>query len=257
MPQILERRVNGLEAVMADLAQAIVQTERQIERTERRVDQTSREMAVFKDEMAVFRDRIDMHSGNLVTYGERLDAHGANLDMYGARLDAAVARIERSIADAAKDTTKMRREWGELSRRLGTMAEDLVAPSIPRIVRTVLGCPEKSIESIAVRVKRRSSIDHSHMREFDVAVACGEYLLVNETKTRLTPEHVSEFAALLPRVREYFPEYAEKRVIGALASLYVDESLVRHGERQGLIILGFGEDLMDVLNSEGFVPQAF
>jgi hypothetical protein len=59
-------------------------------------------------------------------------------------------------------------------------------------------------------------------------------------------------------VREYnSPEHSGKRVIDALASLYVDASLVRHRERQGLIILGFGEDLMDVLNTPGFVPREF
>jgi hypothetical protein len=32
---------------------------------------------------------------------------------------------------------------------------------------------------------------------------------------------------------------------------------VRRGEAMGLIVLGFGEDVMDVLNSPGFVPRIF
>jgi len=32
---------------------------------------------------------------------------------------------------------------------------------------------------------------------------------------------------------------------------------VLRGERRGLIILGFGEDVMDVLNTPGFVPREF
>jgi len=37
----------------------------------------------------------------------------------------------------------------------------------------------------------------------------------------------------------------------------VDESVVRYGEKQGLIVLGFEEDVMEVLNSPGFAPRAF
>jgi hypothetical protein len=37
--------------------------------------------------------------------------------------------------------------------------------------------------------------------------------------------------------------------------LYVDQSLVLRGERLGLVVLGFGDDVMQVLNSPGFIPQ--
>ena len=55
----------------------------------------------------------------------------------------------------------------------------------------------------------------------------------------------------------FFPEFRGRKIIGALASLYVDGSLVRAAEKQGLVVLGFGEDVMDVLNAPGFVPKTF
>jgi hypothetical protein len=90
-----------------------------------------------------------------------------------------------------------------------------------------------------------------------VVAACGEYVLINETKSRLDPQIVRDFADHLSEAREFFPEYAGQEFIGAIASLYVDESLVRQGEKLGLIVLGFGEGVMDVLNSPGFIPKAF
>lgn len=153
--------------------------------------------------------------------------------------------------------TEMRKAWGELSNRLGTMAEDLVAPSIPRILRTVLGCPENEIQMSAVRMRRQSSTNPARRREFDVIASCGNYFLINETKSRLAPQDVTDFVATLSAVREFFPEVAEKQIVGAIASLYVDESLVRFGERSGLIVLGFGQDVMDVLNAPGFSPRFF
>ena len=137
------------------------------------------------------------------------------------------------------------------------MAEDLVAPSILRILRTVLGCPDDTIEQTAVRMRRRSSLDPKIRREFDVFASCGDYFLINETKSRLSPQDVTDFVETLTSVREFFPEVAEKQIVGAIASLYVDESPARFAERSGLIVLGFGEDVMDVLNSFGFFPRFF
>ncbi|RLT37294.1 MAG: hypothetical protein DWI57_13840 [Chloroflexi bacterium] len=165
-----------------------------------------------------------------------------------------MAEFKREMADFK---IEMRKAWGELSNRLGTMAEDLVAPSVPRILRTVLGCPGDAIEQTAVRMRRRSSVDPAISREFDVIASCGDYFLINETKSRLSPQDVTDFGEALASVRQFFPEVADKRIVGAIASLYVDESLVRFGERNGLIVLGFGQDVMDVLNSPGFSPRFF
>jgi len=164
---------------------------------------------------------------------------------------------EASAREMAAFKKEMRREWGELSKRLGTMAEDLVAPSVPRILRPVVGCPEDRIDSLAVRVRRRSQTDPGRSQEFDVVAECGDYVLINETKSRLAPEDVGDFVMQLEGARDFFPAFAGKRIIGAIASLYVDESLARHAERQGIIVLGFGEDVMEVMNGPGFAPREF
>ncbi|MBI4772098.1 MAG: hypothetical protein HY784_17200 [Chloroflexi bacterium] len=58
-------------------------------------------------------------------------------------------------------------------------------------------------------------------------------------------------------MRPYFPLHAHRKIIGAIASLYVDRSLAQYGERAGLIVPGMGEELLDVLNSPGFIPREF
>lgn len=189
------------------------------ERTQRTVDQTSREMREFKAEMRAWRE------------------------------DSAVEMREFKAEN--------NKRWGELANKLGTLAEDLVAPSVPRILRTVVHCPDDQVEFMAVRVRRLHPADRGRSQEFDVMAVCGEFLLFNETRTRLTPASVDEFVDTLSRAREFFPEYGDKKIIGAVASLYVDESLVRYAEKQGLLALGLGEDLMDVLNAPGFTPREF
>jgi hypothetical protein len=244
---VLERRVDRLEHAMADLARSTV-------RLQDEMRAFKDEMSAFKDEMRAFKDEMSAFKDEMRAFKDEMSAFK---DEMRADRDEMRADTEAYKAESRREIREMRRQWGELSKRLGTMAEDLVAPSVGRIVRTVIGCPEDRIESVAVRVYRRSSIDPGRSQEFDVVAVCGGHVLVNETKTRLIPRDVDDFVARLSTAREYLPEAAERRVIGAIASLYVDPSLVRRAEKHGLIVLGFGEDVMDVLNSPGFVPREF
>ena len=81
---------------------------------------------------------------------------------------------------------------------------------------------------------------------------------LNETKSSLRTEDLRIFAEeTLPTARNYFAEYSSHKILGAIGTLYLDDSMRRYGERLGLIMLGFGEDVMDVLNSPGFEPKEF
>jgi hypothetical protein len=172
------------------------------------------------------------------------------------------SRESRAETRASKEEMRaskkeMDKKWGELARKMGTMAEDLVAPNIPRILQDVMGCSEDQMEMMAVRVRRHHPVERGRSQEFDVVAVCGKYVLINETKSSLAVEAVQEFVALLTGAREFFPEYAGKKFVGAIASLYVDESVVHFGQKQGVLVLGMGNDLMDVLNEPGFKPAEF
>ena len=61
------------------------------------------------------------------------------------------------------------------------------------------------------------------------------------------------------RVMAEIGDPLDQIVMDLLARRYIadDEGLVRQGERLGVIVLGIGEEVMDVLNSPGFAPKAF
>jgi hypothetical protein len=110
---------------------------------------------------------------------------------------------------------------------------------------------------VAVRFRRRHPEDRGRSQEFDVVAACGEYMLINETKSSLDTKDIDDFVELMSQARDFFPEYADRRFIGAIASLYVDESVVGYGQKRGLLVLGLSEDLIDVLNDPDFEPEEF
>jgi hypothetical protein len=183
------------------------------------VNRLSREMREFKEEMREFKEEMSEFKEEMRVFKD----------------------------ETQEENRRMNRRWGELANKMGTLAEDLVAPSIPRIMSEIVGCPEGERAFLTVRSSRR--LPNGESREFDVIAGCGDLLLINETKTRLGPRDVSEFIQALERAHEYLPEYADRKIVGALASFYVDPSVVTYGERAGLIMLGMADDVMTLLST--------
>lgn len=201
-------------------------------------------------------------------YEATVEARVTNLEDLMTELLHTVERVDLQVertscemaefkAEMRRSSAEMNKRWGELANKMGTLAEDLVAPSIPRILRLVVGCPDDQIDALAVRVRRRHQTDRQRTQEFDVVAVCGEYALINETKSSLYARDMDDFVKVLSDARGFFPEYAEKKIIGAIASLYVDESVVRYAQKQGLLVLGMSEEMMGLLNEPGFEPRLF
>ena len=253
----IEDRVNHLDELMAQLLKTVDQTSREMrefkeemrefkEESRQSRERSEQEMRDFKEEMRLAHERAEERSKRETQEfrEEMRESH----KQFREEMRESHEQFRGEMRETKRDLNK---KWGELSNKLGTMAEDLVAPGVPNILKQVTGCTQ--IKYSAVRVRK----SEPRTQEFDVVAVCEEWVLINETKSRLRHKHLDDFVELMQEIREFFPEFAGKKFIGAIASLYVDESLVRYGEKLGLVVLGFGEELMDVLNSPGFVPRMF
>jgi len=264
----IEDRVNHLDELMAQLLKTVDQTSREMrefkeemrefkEESRQSRERSEQEMRDFKEEMRLAHERAEerskretqefreeMRESHKQFREEMRESH----KQFREEMRESHEQFRGEMRETKRDLNK---KWGELSNKLGTMAEDLVAPGVPNILKQVTGCTQ--IKYSAVRVRK----SEPRTQEFDVVAVCEEWVLINETKSRLRHKHLDDFVELMQEIREFFPEFAGKKFIGAIASLYVDESLVRYGEKLGLVVLGFGEELMDVLNSPGFVPRMF
>ena len=92
-------------------------------------------------------------------------------------------------------------------------------------------------------------------KEYDAIAVAGGYVYVDETKSTLDSEDVKDFIEDIQGFREFFPEYEGKRIIGILASLYVDEGALKYAEKSGFLVLAVGDALMEVKNTKGFKPK--
>ncbi len=171
-----------------------------------------------------------------------------NLQM---RNEIDIKNLKDEMSDFKEEMRKQNKEmnirWGELANKMGTLVEDLVAPSLPRIVRE-----EYDIEITDLTVRRTIKLPDGKRNEYDAIAVAGEYLFLNSTKSTLRHKDIEAFKDEIKGFRVILPEYGDKRIIGLLAGLYVDEGFIGQAEKQGFFVLGVGEHLMDIKNSKGF-----
>jgi hypothetical protein len=166
-------------------------------------------------------------------------------------VNAGLLRLERNMDRLEQNSERDRREhnkrWGELANKMGTVVEDIVAPSLRRIVLDDLDFGE--VEFFAPRVEKRHPVT-GQAREFDVVAAGAKAVLLNETKSTPTLDRVEAFVEFVKSGQffEYFPEYRGRVLKPVFSSLSIPESLVAYLTRQGVYAVAMGDEVMQVLN---------
>jgi len=144
----------------------------------------------------------------------------------------------------------MNRRWGELADKMGTMVGDLVAPSLPRIVEETFG---QEVIRLSERNKRK--LPDGRVKEYDALAVTADLVCVNSTKSTLRSSDVDRFVEELAEFRTFFPEYRDYPLIGILASLAVEKSVLNYAEKTGFLVLAVGDQVMEVKNRPGFEPR--
>jgi len=170
------------------------------------------------------------------------------------RTEAEIREFKDEMRTFKEENRQQRREmnitWGEMARKLGTITEDLVAPSIPSIINEMFG-----LDVVFLGIRMKKKLQDGRIKEYDAIAVAGEYVYVDETKSTLDSEDVKDFIEDIQGFREIFPEYEGKKIIGVLSSLYVDESVIKYAEKAGFLVFAVGEALMEVKNTKGFKPK--
>ena len=151
---------------------------------------------------------------------------------------------------AARDRKAMNKRWGELANKMGTVVEDIVAPSVRRLAREVFDCGD--LQYFSPRVSLKRSDDRSREREFDALYVGTRAVLLNETKSSPRSSDARAFAEFL-RSNEfalYFPQYRELPIVPAFSSLSIPADMVTYLTRRGIYALAMGDEAMQVLNLE-------
>jgi len=125
------------------------------------------------------------------------------------RTESELREFKDEMRAFKEENRQQRREmninWGEMARKLGTITEDLVAPSIPRIINEMFG-----LDVVFLGIRMKKKLQDGRIKEYDAIAVAGEYVYVDETKSTLDSEDVKDFIEDIQGFREFFPEKGKK-----------------------------------------------
>ena len=75
-----------------------------------------------------------------------------------------------------------------------------------------------------------------------------------EAKTTLGVDDVKEHLERLEKFKSFFPEYADRKVIGAVAGIVIDEGSDKFAYKKGLFVIEQSGDTVKITNDDEFSP---
>jgi len=214
METLLKERVINLEQMMADL----------IESFKERDKEWDRKMA---EERAEAREEWDRKMKESREEWDR--------DLKKDRKE-----WERKLAEDRKEWNK---KWGEVARKMGTIAEDIIAPGTESAVMKKFNT--KVIDLSVRRKKKRGDL----REEFDVIADTedGKVFMI-EVRSNPKSKDIDEVKEKFERFKKLFVEYDGKEIIPVYASLYINDSIIRYATKQGVYVIGMKGEFIEFLN---------
>jgi len=164
------------------------------------------------------------------------------------KTDEQIEKTSREIDRVTKEVSRVTRELESVKAKWGRFVEFVLAPGIPKAFQAI-GIP---INRISQRVKAHSP-EHGEI-EIDILGVNHEYVLIVETKSTLSIDDINEVLEDLAKFKAFFPEYQDKKIIGAVAGIEITGKADRYAYQKGLYVLGESDDNVVIKNDAKFRP---
>ena len=221
-------------------ARRMQETDRQMQETDRRQQETDRQMQET--------DRRQQETARQMQETDRRQQETARqmqeTDRQLQETDQLLTRQER----AAKQ--RMDKLEGLFNGQWGKLMESLVEGDLVGLLQ------QRGIVVQHTVTNPRQNYGERRW-EFDLVAINGEEVVVVEVKTTLRVPDVDRFIRRLNEFSELMPEYAERRIYGAVAYLKAHQESEVRAERLGLFVIRAIGSSASITNREGFTPRTF
>ena len=157
--------------------------------------------------------------------------------------DAKFKETDAKFEKTAKKIDALTGKWSKF-------VEGLVVPAVVKMFA------ERGIEVIGIsqRVKRSKNGEGI---EIDLLAINGEYVILIEAKSTLGVDDIKEHIERLGKFAAFFPEYKDRKVIGAVAGIDIDEGADKFAYRNGLFVIAQSGEAVKILNDRKFTPKVW
>ncbi|MGK5092636.1 DUF3782 domain-containing protein [Deltaproteobacteria bacterium TL4] len=246
-----------LKELVASLAIAQKETDRQLKETDQQLKETSREMKEKTAETDRQLKETDRELKEKTAETDRqLKETSRELKEKTAETDRQLKETDRQLNEKFAKTDRLVKELskniGGLNNKFGSFTEGMAFPSISKIMTERFG-----MDTFLTRLRKRK--EGKNMEVDAVAYTNGTVneLYVIEIKSRLEQRDLDQTLEILKNFRMFFPEFSDKTIRGMV--VYVDtESSVREDVLQsGLYLASIHDEVFSLETPANFTPKTF
>jgi hypothetical protein len=170
---------------------------------------------------------------------ERSAKHQEEADQEMKKLRKTQEETDRLVKETQKAVKETQKSIGGLSGAVGTMAENLLTPSL-LIKFKKLGF---TFEKLSPHQKIYNA-DNTIYAEIDAFLENGDYAMAVETKLTCKREDIDYHLKRMEKIRKHADSHNDKRhYFGAIASPVIDEDTERYALKLGFYVIELaGED---------------
>ncbi|MFO1431532.1 MAG: DUF3782 domain-containing protein [Candidatus Competibacteraceae bacterium] len=197
---------------------------------------------MFQETSQKFRETDQMFRETSQKFRET-DEKFQNTDQKFRDTDLKLDRLEAMVARTSRNVDDLTGKWGKF-------LEGMVAPAC----KTLFADRNIPVHKVLQRVQVEYGDRHM---EIDILVVNEGYVVLVGVKSTLKVDDVRDHLERLGQFREFFPEYADKQILGAVAGIVIEEQADRFAYREGLFVIGQAGDTVRILNDNKFQPKTW
>ena len=173
---------------------------------------------------------------------------GKQQEETGKQIREMSERTDRQISEMGKRVDNVSQNVGALTGKWGKFVEGLVEPGAIRIFK------ERGIELDRTYTRAKSQKNGREM-EIDIIARNSEYVVAISVKSTLKVEDVNEHIEDLSEFRKFFPDLSDRKLVGAVAGIVIEEEADKYAYRKGLFVITQAGENIKVLNDDKFKPK--
>lgn len=164
--------------------------------------------------------------------------------------DRKFQETDRKFQKTSREIKAVNESIGKLGNRLGDFVEEAVRPAAVRLFR------EQGINVHEVHRGIEASREGDTI-EIDLLVVNSTDVVAIECKSVLSIDDVNQHLTTLDKLKKMLPTYAEKKVMGAVAAMVLQDNVARYAYRKGLFVIAQSGDHLLIRNDAKFKPHVW
>ena len=181
------------------------------------------------------------------------DKERAELRKQSKQTDKQLKQTDKQLKQTGEQLKRTEVLVGHLSNRFGDIAEAMLVGDVAETLQTINSLQLKSTH---FNVKRTNG--NTIECEIDALLVGQDSIVVMEAKSTLTTSKIEKFIdSRLNRFTELFPDFANKKIYGAVGYLKAEDNAIKLAIKEGLLVVRSSLQVKEIINPADFKPKNY